>query len=177
MAKAKELYEITETPVKLYNEFLYQAGSWSEPNRIIVKAEYNHKGPNTRVVVTNFESTYRKFVYETIYSGRGAAELMIKEHKNHLASDRTSCSSFEANQFRLCLHSIAYILLHAFRDKHLKQTEFAKAQFDTIQKKLIKVAARVRQLSTKIKVQLPSAFPLKHEYLRIYRSCYATRFS
>jgi hypothetical protein len=177
MAKAKELYKITETPVKLYSEFPHQAGTWSEPLRIIVKAEYNHKGPNTRFVVTNFESTYRKFVYETIYCGRGAAELMIKEHKNHLASDRTSCSSFEANQFRLFLHSMAYILLHAFRDKHLKQTEFAKAQFDTIQKKIIKVAARVRQLSTKIKIHLPSSFPYKHDYQKIYRSCYETGFS
>jgi hypothetical protein len=116
MAKAKELYKISETPVKLYSEFPHQAGTWSEPLRIIVKAEYNHKGPNTRFVVTNFETTYRKFVYETIYCGRGATELMIKEHKKHLASDRTSCSSFEANQFRLFLHSIAYILLHAFRE-------------------------------------------------------------
>jgi hypothetical protein len=177
MAKAKELYERGETPVKLYSDFSYQAGTWSEPNRIIVKAEYNHKGANTRFVVTNFESTYRKFVYETIYSGRGAAELMIKEHKNHLASDRTSCSTFQANQFRLFLHSIAYILLHAFRDKHLRQTEFAKAQFNTIQKKLIKVGARVRQLATKIKVHLPSSFPYKHDYQKIYQSCYEMRFS
>jgi hypothetical protein len=177
MAKAKELYEMAQEPVKIYSEFSYQAGTWSEPNRIIVKAEYNHKGPNTRFVVTNFQTTHRKIIYETIYSGRGAVELMIKEHKNHLASDRTSCSSFEANQFRLFLHSIAYILLHAFRDKHLKHTEFAKAQFDTIQKKLLKVAARVRQLSTKIKVQLPSSFPYKNDYQKIYRSCYATGFS
>jgi hypothetical protein len=177
MQKAKELYAESETPVKLYGEFSYQAGTWAEPLRIIVKAEYNHKGPNTRYVVTNFKSTYRKFVYETIYSGRGAAELMIKEHKNHLASDRTSCSSFQANQFRLFLHSIAYVLMHAFREKHLKGTEFAKAQFDTIQKKLIKVGARVRQLVTKIKVHLPSSFPLKHEYQKIYDTCYATRFS
>ena len=177
MAKAKELYEISQEPVKIYSEFSYQAGSWSESNRIIVKAEYNHKGPNTRFVVTNLESTWCRFVYETIYSGRGAAELMIKEHKNHLASDRTSCSGFLANQFRLFLHSIAYILLHAFREKHLKHTEFAKAQFNTIQKRLLKVGARVRQLATRIKVHLPSSFPLKHEYQKIYYSCYATEFS
>ena len=72
-----------------------------------------------------------------------------------------------------CLHSIAYILLHAFREKHLKYTEFAKAQFNTIQRKLIKVAARVRQLATRIKVHLPSSFPFKHEYQKIYHSCFA----
>lgn len=177
MAKAKELYDISLKPVKLYSEFSYQAATWAEPNRIIVKAEYNHRGPNTRFVLTNLESAYRKFVYETIYCGRGSAEQMIKEHKKHLASDRTSCSSFQANQFRLLLHSIAYILLHAFRDKHLKKTEFAKAQFNTIQKKIIKVAARVRQMSTKIKVHLPSSLPLKYEYQKIYFSYYGTGFS
>jgi len=177
MAKAKELYGANQTPVKLYGEFHHRAGTWSKPNRIIVKAEYNHHGPNTRFIVTNFESAYRKFVYETVYCGRGATELMIKEHKTHLASDRTSCSSFQANQFRLFLHSMAYILLHAFREKHLKYTEFAKAQFNTIQRKLIKVAARVRQLSTKIKVHLPSSFPFKHDYRKIYHSCFAMRFS
>ncbi|MHC4459053.1 MAG: IS1380 family transposase [Planctomycetota bacterium] len=177
MAKAKELYEISETPVKLYSEFPYQAATWSEPLRIIVKAEFNHRGPNTRFIVTNIQEAYRKFVYETVYCGRGATELMIKEHKNHLASDRTSCSSFQANQFRLFLHSIAYILMHTFRDKHLKHTEFAKAQFNTIQKKFIKVGARVRQLSTKIKIHLPSSFPLKYDYQKINISCYTTRFS
>ncbi len=177
ITKAKELYNTNETAVKLYSDFLYQAKTWAKPNRVIVKAQYTHKGPNTRFIVTNFESVSRKFIYETVYSGRGAAELMIKEHKNHLASDRTSCSSFQANQFRLFLHSMAYILLHAFREKHLKHTQFAKAQFNTIQSKIIKVAARVRQLSTKIKIHLPSSFTLKNEYLKIYRSCYANGFS
>lgn len=174
MAHAKELFATDQVPVKLYGEFHYQAGSWSEPNRIIVKAEYNHQGPNTRFIVTNLKETYRKFVYETVYCGRGNMELMIKEHKNHLASDRTSCSSFQANQFRLFLHSIAYILMHAFREKHLKNTQFAKAQFNTIQKKIIKVGARVRDLRTRIKVHLPSSFPLKKDYYQIWASCTST---
>jgi len=173
-AQAKELYETYQRPVKRYGEFHYQAGSWSEPNRIIVKAEYNHQGPNTRFIVTNLKDTYSKFVYETVYCGRGNMELMIKEHKNHLASDRTSCSSFEANQFRLFLHSIAYMLMHAFREKHLKNTQFAKAQFNTIQKKIIKVAARVLNLKTKIKIHLPSSFPLKKDYYEIWASCTST---
>jgi len=177
IAQAKELYQLNHEPVKLYGEFLHQAGSWSAANRIIVKAEYNHRGANTRFIVTNLQEAYRKFIYETVYCGRGATELMIKEHKTHLASDRTSCSTFAANQFRLFLHSIAYILLQTFREKHLKATEFAKAQFNTIQRKLIKVGARVRQLTTKIKVHLPGSFPLKKDYLKVYHSCYQAVFS
>ena len=66
---------------------------------------------------------------------------------------------------------MAYVLMHTFRELHLGGTEFARAQFDTIRLKLIKIAARVRQMSTRIKVHLPSSFPLKHELVRIWYSC------
>ena len=71
-------------------------------------------------------------------------ELYIKERKNHLASDRTSCSGFAANQFRLFLHSLAYILLHTLRTKYLIHTEWAHAQFNTIRNKLLKIGVEVR---------------------------------
>jgi len=169
--QAKELYWLENQPVKRFGEFNYQANSWSVPQRVIVKAEHNEKGANTRFVVTNLEHENRKFIYHGIYTDRGRMELMIKEHKTHLLSDRTSCCRFEANQFRLFLHSIAYVLLHAFREKHLKKTQFANAQFNTIQKRLLKIGARIRQLSTKIKISLPSSFPIKKEYYNIWLSC------
>jgi len=169
--QAKELYWLENQPVKRFGEFNYQANSWSVPQRVIVKAEHNEKGANTRFVVTNLEHENRKFIYHGIYTDRGRMELMIKEHKTHLLSDRTSCCRFEANQFRLFLHSIAYVLLHAFREKYLKKTQFANAQFNTIQKRLLKIGARIRQLSTKIKISLPSSFPIKKEYYNIWLSC------
>jgi hypothetical protein len=175
--KAKELYELRKMPIKIYGEFSYKAGSWSVPNRIIFKAEHNREGSNTRFIVTNLAHTNRRFIYETAFCGRGAMEGMIKEHKNHLASDRTSCHSFQANQFRLFMHSIAYTLIHAFREKHLKNTEFAKAQFSTIRLKLLKIGARVRQLSTKIKIHLPSSYPLKEDFRKIWLSCCSAGFS
>ena len=177
MAKARELYEDSDMPVKIYGEIYYQAGSWSTPKRIICKAEHNHKGQNTRFIITNIAHAKYRFIYEIVYCGRGAMELMIKEHKNHLLSDRTSCSSFQANQFRLFLHSIAYILMHTFREKHLKNTEFAKAQFNTIRLKLLKIGARVRRLSTKIKIHLPSSYPLKNEFGKIWNSCCSSGYS
>ncbi len=169
--EAKKLYTLHKEPVKLFGEFEYQAKSWSKPLRVIYKAEHNHKGPNTRFIVTNLEYSRRRFIYQRVYSGRGKMELYIKEHKNHLFSDRTSCTSFEANQFRLYLHSIVYVLMHTFRELYLRGTEFAKAQFDTIRLKLIKIGARVRQMSTRIKVHLPSSFPLKEELEKIWYSC------
>ena len=168
--KARELFELNNKPVKLYGEFSYQAGSWESPNRIIVKAEYNRQGPNTRFIVTDLTHENRKFLYETVYCNRGSMELMIKEHKNHLASDRTSCSSFQANQFRLFLHSMAYILMHHFRSYYLKGTEFAKIQFDTVRTKIIKIGARVHHLMTKIKIQFPDSYPYKGDFYRIWKS-------
>ena len=169
--EAKKLHTFHKETIKLFGEFEYQAKSWSKPLRIIYKTEHNHRGPNTRFIVTNLEHSRRRFIYQTAYSGRGNMELYIKEHKNHLFSDRTSCTSFEANQFRLFLHSMAYVLMHSFRELHLRGTEFARAQFNTIRLKLIKIGARVRQMSTKIKVHLPSSFPLKEELRKIWLSC------
>lgn len=169
--EAKKLSTLHKETIRLYGEFEYQAKSWSKARRIIYKAEHNHRGPNTRFIVTNLEHWNRRFIYQTVYCGRGKMELFIKEHKNHLFSDRTSCTSFEANQFRLFLHSMTYVLMHTFRQLYLKGTQYARAQFDTIRLKLIKIGARVRQLSTKVKIHLPSSFPLKEELWKIWRSC------
>lgn len=169
--KAKELFERSKTPVKIYGEFRYKAKSWKESRRVIVKAEYNEKGSNIRFIVTNLESAHRTFVYERAYCARGAMELMIKEIKNHLYSDRTSCNRFEANQFRLFLHSMAYILLHAFREKCLKHTDLEKAQFDTIRLKLLKVGARIIDLKTRIKIHLATGYPEKSLFYKVYLSC------
>ena len=50
-------------------------------------------------------------LYEKVYCARGQAENLIKAHKLHLASDRTSCTKATANQFRLLIHTAAYWLL------------------------------------------------------------------
>lgn len=169
--KAKEKYYQEGQPVTLFTELDYQADSWSAPQRVICKVEYNLKGLNVRFILTNFVNSRIKMIYQTIYCGRGAMELMIKEHKNHLDSDRTSCNRFYANQFRLFLHSIAYVLLHAFRELCLKKTPFATAQFDTIRLKILKIGARVIRLSTKIKIHLPTSNPYQEELMTIWRAC------
>lgn len=169
--EASQRFEQEKHPVKMFTEILYKAKSWLKARRVIVKVEYNAFGPNTRFIITNLKHWNRRFIYQTVYSGRGAMELMIKEHKNHLLSDRTSCTSFSANQFRLFLHSAAYVLLHTFRRLHLRGTEWASAQFDTIRLKIIKIGAQIRQLSRKIRIHLPSSFPWKGELQRIWLSC------
>jgi hypothetical protein len=171
MDEARLQAEMLRRPVKLYGEFHYQARTWQSPRRIVFKAEHNGLGPAVRFVVTNLKSATPSFLYQTAYCGRGRMELFIKEHKTHLFSDRTSCSRFEANQFRLLLHSLAYVLLDTFRRLHLSGTQWAHAQFDTIRLRLLKIGARVLELRTKIKIHLPSSFPWKADFRIIWRSC------
>lgn len=136
-------------------------------NPFVAKIEYNDKGLNIRFITTNLKEASRKWLYETGYCGRGAMELMIKEHKNHLFSDRLSCSAFAANQFRLFLHSMAYILMHAMRNNMLKNTKYAHAQFDTLRLYFFKISSRVIEMKTKIKIHVAGSYPLKDELSRI----------
>lgn len=146
----------------------YQAGSWSKARRVIVKIEVSSKGTNIRYVVTDFEEVDAKALYRDIYCARAAAELCIKDHKTYLKSDRSSCHRFAANHFRLLLHSVAYVIYDYLRREVLTHTELAKATMETMRTKLVKVAARVIQLKTRIKVSLPSSCPSQH----ILRQCF-----
>lgn len=88
-----------------------------------------------------------------------ALHKYIKESKTYLESDRMSCNRFEANQFRLFMHSAAYVLLHTFRSETLRATEYATATMQTIQLRLIKIAAYVKEMKTRIKIEFPKQFP------------------
>jgi hypothetical protein len=153
--------------VKLYTEFLYQAETWSKPRRIISKVEVSDKGENIRFVVTNMKLSRRAYIYEKIYCGRGQMENYIKDHKRFLNSDRTSCHKFEANQFRLFLHSAAYVLMHHLRTRGLQGTAWSRAQFDQIQLRILKVGVRIEELKTKIRFHFPSSFPLQGVYEKV----------
>ena len=126
---ARKLYQKRQSKVKLYHSFCYQANSWAVPRRVVAKVEVEGEGegeerePNLRFVVTDFERAKTNVLYEETYCARGKAELYIKDHKTYLKSDRTSCHRFQANQFRLFLHSAAYVLIHAPRNSVFRGTE------------------------------------------------------
>jgi hypothetical protein len=155
-------------PVKRYHSFMYQANSWAKLERVVVKIEVSSMGTNVRYIVSSFVNIRSKILYEKGYCARGAAELRIKDHKTYLSSDRMSCSSFKANQFRLFMHSAAYVLIHSLQNEVLKGTEFCKATMKTVQLKLIKVATRVKVLKTKIQIELPTKF----YGLNIFQKCF-----
>jgi len=167
--RATKLYEQTKNDICLYHSIYYQAKSWKEHKRVIAKIEISAKGLNVRYLVTSMKQAKAKALYTQIYCERGKAELYIKEHKLYLKSDRTSCTDFTANQFRLFLHSAAYVLIHALKTNILKHTQWAHATMETIRLRLFKIGARVRQLKTRVKVELPSSFPLKTMFIRSFQ--------
>jgi hypothetical protein len=158
---AKNIFEKRQSKVKLFHTFNYGAESWTKPQRVVVKVEVDSKNgePNVRFVATDMQQAKTSVLYEDIYCARGNAELYIKNHKTYLKSDRTSCHRFQANQFRLFLHSAAYVLIHQLQNSVLKGTEWAKTTMQTIQLKILKIGAKVKELKTKIKIELPTAFP------------------
>lgn len=168
LQQARDLWEAKGEKVRLFTEFDYQAGTWEEPLRVVAKAEISAQGENLRFVTTNLVSSRPSFIYDQVYAMRGRMENFIKNHKTHLASDRTSCHSFEANQMRLLLHSAAYMLLHAFQQLCLHVTQWEQAYFDTLQNRLLKVAARVVEWRTVVRFHFPTPFPLKEVYQLIH---------
>ncbi len=155
---AQREYAEYKKPIKRYHSFEYKAGSWEHCQRVVVKVEVNSMGTNVRYIVSSLRHIRSKALYEQGYCARATAELRIKEHKTYLLSDRMSCNSFMANQFRLFLHSAAYVLIHTLQTEVLKATEFCKVSMKTIQLKLIKIAARVKIMKTKVKIELPREF-------------------
>lgn len=146
--------------VRRYGEFQYAAKSWKKAERrVIARVEASMQGTGSRFVVTNIATGSPRTLYEKIYCGRGQMENLIKAHKRHLASDRTSCSKATANQFRLLIHTAAYWLIHTLRGLAPKNSFWRDAQFDTIRLALIKIAARVTEMVTRIRVALPSSYP------------------
>ena len=149
-----------------YGEFAYGARTWRQPRRIVVKAEITQGELNPRFVVTSLKDMSVREAYE-FYCGRGEQENRIKEIKLDLSSGRTSCHSFLANQFRLLMHTAACMLMGVLQES-LAGTRFAKAQIGTLRTRILKVGARVVESARKIWFHLPSSFPQKEMWRRMY---------
>jgi hypothetical protein len=126
---------------------------------------------NPRFVVTSLPADQHqaRALYEKLYCARGEMENRIKECQLDLFADRTSTHTMRANQLRLWLSSMAYVLISALRRIALATTRFADATCGTIRLKLFKIGAQVRISVRRIKFSMASAFP----YTDVFRTAYA----
>lgn len=172
LVTARELAQQTNHSTQVFGECLYQARSWDQPRRVVIKAEIVHNlhgepKDNPRFVVTNKRRS-AKFVYQKAYCSRGEIENRIKELHHGLEIDRTSCPRFWANQFRVLLTAAAYALMQELR-RQASRTSLARAQVSTLRERLFKLSARIEASVRRIVVHLPQAFAYTHEWSSIAR--------
>jgi len=145
--------------VRRYTETRYGAKSWKCQRRVAARIEATTKGLDIRYVVTNLEIGTAAWLYDTLYCARGQAENLIKLHKSQLASDRTSCRSPLANQVRLVLHTGAYWLMLTLRDAIPRPQPLACAEFTTLRARLLKIAARITETASRVRIAFAAACP------------------
>ncbi|MGO9566320.1 MAG: transposase [Desulfomonilaceae bacterium] len=98
-----------------------------------------------------------------VYSGRSDVENRIREGKNTLRWDQTSCRRFAADQARLLTGVLAYDLLHMLRQFYLVGEE-VKRSMEWLIKRLIKVGAKVTHHGRNWYVCTATASPLTKHY-------------
>ena len=159
--RARQLSRHSEKTEHIYGEVRYAARKWRCLRRVVIKAEVvraPEKDPkdNPRFVITNMKQS-PQWIYEQVYCQRGDIENRIKE-LHDLEIDRTSCTSFWANQFRVLLTAAAYVLMQELRLR-AAGTACARAQVCMLRERLLKLGARVLVSVRRIVVHLPASFP------------------
>src|SRR5881628_1769350 len=177
MGKARMRSKASGRTEHLYGETRYAAKTWKRRRRVIIKAEVvRHPGRdpknNPRFVVTNLPDAPRT-VYEQIYCQRGDVENRLKELHHGLEMDRTSCSRFPANQFRVLLSLAAYVLFQELQ-RRARGTACADAQVTTLRERLIKLAVWVERSVRRIVLHLPATFPWLRTWRQLARAVGAT---
>ena len=170
MAPLREALEAGEDLMPRFGECRYAAGSWKHERRVIIKADIAlHPGrepkDNPRFIVTNLKTT-PKFIYQKVYCARGDIENRIKELKLGLEIDRTSCTSFKANQLRVLMTAAAYVLMQELRLK-ARRTGCARAQVNTLRLRLLKLGVWIKSSLRRIVLHLPRSTPYADDWRRI----------
>lgn len=168
LARARTAAKESGQSERFYDVCRYGAHTWSRLRRVIIKAEVTAfpgraLRDNLRFVVTNVEQRSAQQVWEEDYCARGEIENRIKELKCGLKIDRTSCSSFLANQLRVLMTAAAYAILQELR-AHAHRTRFARAQVGTLRNHLLKIGARVVASVRRIVLHLPASCPARREW-------------
>ena len=165
LQKALEQWNKTGEPARVFSEFSYAAkktkkGGWDRERRVVAKAEHIDGKENPRFVVTSLtsEECAGQPLYEQRYCERGDMENRIKEQFS-LFADRVSAESMRANQMRLYLSAMAYILVSGLRRLGLQGTELEQAQVSTIRTKLLKIGAQIRVTVRKVWFSMASSYP------------------
>ncbi len=174
MHQATQQWQQTGKPARVFSEFNYQTkrtkkGGWDRERRVAAKAEHIDGKENPRFVVTSLvqKDWPAQELYEKLYCARGDMENRIKEQFS-LFADRVSTETMRANQMRVYLSTMAYVLISGLRRLGLKATELAEAQVSTIRTKLLKIGAQIRVTVRKVWISMASSYPYQDLYQQVW---------
>ena len=172
VAQAKQQWEETGKPARIFVEFEHEtlSGSWSRKRRVVAKAEHIDGKSNPRFIVTSLTPAEWKAqpLYEDLYCARGDMENRIKEQFS-LFADRVSASTMRANQLRIFFSVMGYTLIAGIRRLALVGTPLAAAQVGTIRLRLLKIGALIHVTVRKVWVRLASSYPYQALFAHVVR--------
>ena len=161
------LFELTKNDkvsyAVAYGEFMYQAGSWDYPRRVVCKVE-KQAGQLAHMftfIVTNMDAAPEELIH--FYRKRGAMENFIKESKNGFDFAALSSPSKAVNANRLQVHALAYNIFNWFKRLALS-VKMRRQQIDAIRLKLLKIAAKAVRTARYTIFKLCSGCPYKDEF-------------
>jgi hypothetical protein len=177
LAEARTTAEAMTASARVFADTTYQAKSWRQPRRVIIKAEVVvHPGrdlrDNPRFLVTNLRHT-PETVYAHIYAARGDSENRIKELHHALAIGRTSCTRFWANQLRVLLSAAAYVLTQTLQ-LAAAGTALAIAQAPRLRQALLTIGVQVVRSVRRLVLHLPRSHPEHEAWQHVARALGAT---
>jgi Transposase DDE domain group 1 len=174
MWEATQQWGKTGQPARVFTEFSYRTkkrkkGGWDRERRVVAKAEHIDGKENPRYVVTSLraEPWAAQRLYEQLYCARGEMENRIKEQFG-LFADRVSSETMRANQLRLYLSAMAYVLVCGLRRLGLKDTELAHAQAATIRTRLLKIGAQVRLSVRRVCLSMAASYPWASLFTQVH---------
>ncbi len=176
MHEATQEWNRTGEPARVFTEFEYSTkktkkGGWDRERRVAAKAEHIDGKENPRFVVTSLSGQQwrAQALYEELYCARGDMENRSKEQFS-LFADRVSAETMRANQMRLYLSAMAYILVSGLRRLGLRATVLAQAQVATMRTKLLKIGAQIRVTVRKVWVSMASSYPWPDLYQQVWNN-------
>lgn len=157
--------------VRVVGEFCYQPEKWkkflkwNEWERVICRCDYTDRGSDVKYVLVSEQRGIPRRLYEDSYCQRGSSEQCIGRFKQ--IGRRLSAQEFHANQFRLILYGIAYMLLMHLR--RFVKPALRLADANTLQKSLMLIPMIVHQTEKKRVLQISSNHAHRAVFLDTWR--------
>ncbi len=151
-----------------YEETIYQAKSWSNPRKVIIKSVrpagellFTHS-----FFVTSLGNTFSPEAIVLSYQKRGTMENYIKEAKNGFGFDKMNSHSYQVNEVKMMLSLLAYNLTKPLRTLCFPKEQKAM-QIDTIRTRIIKVASKLVKSGRSLYFKLASSFVYQEFFWKV----------